>query len=288
MNNYLQAIREFLDKLIENSTPELLKVFKAAMNEIIKEINSLLISFVSDGKIDVPKKKRYELVKKLNTVLNKQAKIIGKKDLEVTGKILNETTTESFYQTAFIIEAGIAKTLNVNPLKANEIKAIVNTPIEKKMYSDRIWKNKDKLIKQISYSFEQAMLNGTDPRKLSKQVKDIFGVSAYESQRLINNEVARVSRQAQDQVYEKSGVVRKVMFDATLDSKTSKYCRAHDGKVYEFGKHPRIPEDTHIGCRSDIVPYIDGWKPKFKKDNETKEIIPYKQYNKWAKDKGYK
>lgn len=288
MNNYLQAIREFLDALISKSTPELLKVFKAAMNEIIKEINNLLISFVSDGKIDVPKKKRYELVNKLNTVLNKQAKIIGQKDLEVTSKILNESTTESFYQTAFLIEAGIAKVLNVNPLKANEIKAIVNTPIEKQMYSDRIWKNKDKLVKQIRYSFEQSMLKGTDPRKLAKEVKDIFGVSAYESQRLINNEVARVSRQAQDQAYEKSGVVKKVMFDATLDSKTSKYCRAHDGKVYTFGEHPRIPEDTHVGCRSDIVPVIDGWKPKFKKDNETKELIPYKQYNEWAKDKGYK
>ncbi|WP_425203989.1 minor capsid protein [Priestia megaterium] len=287
MNKYLQAIREFLNKLIDKNTPELLKVFKVAMNEIIKEINNLLIEFVTDGKIDVPRKKRYELVNKLNTVLNKQAKIIGQKDVEVTTKILNETTTNSFYRTAFMIEAGLASVLNVNPLKTNEIKAIVNTPINEEMFSDRIWKNKQKLVKQVKYSVERAMINGDDPRKLAKQVKDIFGVSAYESKRLISNEVARVSRQAQDQAYEKSGVVKEVMFDATLDSKTSKYCRAHDGKIYKFGEHPRIPEDTHVGCRSDIVPVIKGWKPKFKKDNETKEIIPYKQYNDWAKDKGY-
>lgn len=289
MLRFLRFINKIIDQIVDGSIDLLLKVFKSSLKTVQKEIASLLLDYLTDGKIDVPKKQRYKLLKQLDKTLIKQAKVIGKKDIEVTTNILNEATETSYYYNGFLLESGLEEAIKLKPLKENELKAIVNTPIKEEMFSDRIWKNKDKLIKQIRYSVEQAMIHGKDPRKLAKEVKDMFGVTAYESRRLINNEVARVSRQAQDQVYEQNkDIVQKVMFDATLDKKTSKFCRSHDGKIYEFGKHPRIPEDSHVGCRSDIIPIIDDWKPKFKKDNESKEIIPYEQYDEWMKDKGFK
>lgn len=292
LNKYFLLIKTILEQLVTGNINGLLSVFKSSFNTVQKDINTLLIPYMIDGQLHVPKKQRYKLMKQLDKTLKKQAKAIGNKDIEVTTNILNEATKESYYRTGFLLEAGLEESFKLKPLKEIELKAIVNTPIKEEMFSDRIWKNKEKLVKQVRYSFEKAMIDGTDPRKLAKEVQRTFGVSAYESKRLINNELARISRQAQDQVYDQSGIVKKVMFDATLDKKTSKYCREHDGKIYDFGEHPRIPEDTHVTCRSDIIPIIDEWKPRVKKENiknedGVKPIVDYSNYEEWMKERGF-
>lgn len=43
---------------------------------------------------------------------------------------------------------------------------------------------------------------------------------------------------------------------ATLDSRTTPFCRAHDGRIYPVGVGPRPP--THWNCRSIRVPVLDG------------------------------
>jgi SPP1 gp7 family putative phage head morphogenesis protein len=292
LNKYLQLLRTIIEQLVTGNITELLRFIKSSLGIVQKDINSLLLPYIVDGQLIVPKKQRYKLLKKLDKTLLKQAKELGEKDIEVTTKLLNEAASESYYRTAFLMESGQDKPIDVKPLKSNEMKAIINTPVKEEMFSDRIWKNKKKLVKQVRYSVEQALINGTDPKKLAKEVKRIFGVSTYESERLIFNEVARVHRQAQDQVFEQMKV-KKVMFDATLDKKTSKYCREHDGRIYEFGKHPNIPEDSHVGCRSDIIPVVDGWKPTVKKENiknedGVKPLIDYSNYEEWMKHKGFK
>lgn len=45
-------------------------------------------------------------------------------------------------------------------------------------------------------------------------------------------------------------------FVATLDSRTTPVCRAHDGKQYPIGKGPNPP--LHVACRSLRVAVIDG------------------------------
>jgi SPP1 gp7 family putative phage head morphogenesis protein len=291
MLKFLQLIKTFIETLVLGNLTDLLKVFNTASKTVQKEINTLLMGYMVDGKLQVSKKQRYQLLKKLDKTLLKQAKVIGNKDIEVTTKILNEVTTESYYRTAFMMEAGLDEPIKVSPLTDNKLKAIVNTPIKEEMFSDRIWKNKKKLVNQIRYSVEEALIKGTDPRKLAKEVQRMFGSSAYESKRLIFNEVARVQSQARDQVYEQQDV-KKVMFDATLDKKTSKFCREHDGRIYTFGEHPKIPEETHVSCRSDVVPIVDGWSPKSKRENIKNEdgekpIIDYSTYPEWMKNKGF-
>jgi SPP1 gp7 family putative phage head morphogenesis protein len=293
LSKYLQLIRTVIESLIKGDMAGLLKAFKSSLNIVQGDILSTLSDYMVDGKLDVPLNKRKKIMKKINKTILKEAKLLRGKDVEITTYILNQAAEESYYRTGFLLESGLDEAIKLKPLKENELKAIVNTPIKEEMFSDRIWKNKQKLVKHVRFAVEKAMLDGTDPRKLAREIKRIFGVSTYESQRLINNELARVSRQAQDQVYEQSGVVEKVLFDATLDKKTSKFCREHDGRIYKFGEHPKIPEETHVTCRSDIIPLIDGWTPRKKKENiknadGEKPIIDYSNFEQWMKNKGFK
>jgi SPP1 gp7 family putative phage head morphogenesis protein len=291
MIKFLQLLRTFIEALVPGNLKGLFSVFNSSLKTVQAEINTLLMDHMVDGQLQVSRKQRYDLIKQLDKTLIKQAKIMGDKDIEVTTEILNEVAETSYYRTGYLLEAGLDDPLPVSKLKQNQIAALVNTPINGEMFSSRIWSNKQKLVKQVRYSVEQALINGTDPRKLSREVRRMFNVTAYESERLINTEVARVMRQAQDQVFEQSGV-KKVMYDATLDKKTSKFCREHDGRIYNFGEHPKIPEESHPNCRSDIIPIVDGWTPRKKRENiknedGVKPVIDYSNYKEWLEQRGF-
>ncbi|MEG1314066.1 MAG: minor capsid protein, partial [Bacilli bacterium] len=74
---------------------------------------------------------------------------------------------------------------------------------------------------------------------------------------------------------------------ATLDNKTSKICRSYDGKVFDIDDINKPIPPLHPFCRSCLINIpFDNWQPKKRKDNETKEIIDYVDYDKWKSDKG--
>ncbi len=142
-------------------------------------------------------------------------------------------------------------------------------------YSDRIWKNKDWMVNKLYESLGQAIYDGKDVGKLAKEMSNIFGSSAYQSQRLINNELSRIIFNAQDQIYKDSDVVGgEIMFVATLDDRTTELCQGLDGTVFKLtDRYPKIPTETHINCRSTYVPVVKGWNPKVRRDQEAKEIL---------------
>lgn len=51
-------------------------------------------------------------------------------------------------------------------------------------------------------------------------------------------------------------IVKKEVYVATLDSRTTPICRSLDGKVFPQGEGPKPP--IHLNCRSVRVPAIDG------------------------------
>ena len=82
--------------------------------------------------------------------------------------------------------------------------------------------------------------------------------------------------------------IKKQLFCATLDRKTSKICQSLDGKIYDFDEvHKRIPP-LHPNCRACLIDIVEGWKPTQRMDNETKKRINYKSYKEWKNEKNIK
>ena len=83
--------------------------------------------------------------------------------------------------------------------------------------------------------------------------------------------------------------VEQVMWSATLDMKTCSECGDLDGKIFDINDPGKPENPLHLNCRCCWmnVPY-EGWSPTQRRDNETKEIIPYTTYNKWRDNKAIK
>lgn len=288
MNKEVQRIRRLIERQASGDLKPLLSAYRRSQKRVEGELARLTSKYIEDGVLKISDQQRYSVLINLNRQITEQAQSLGAIELQETTSILKGAYQESYYRTAYNLDRGLIQPVSFSLLRPEFVSAAVNMPIDGKMFSDRIWTNKDKLVIRTRELLERNMIDGTDPKKLARELRNEFGTSAYESTRLVQNEVARCTRQAQDMIYEESGVVAELMFDATLDNDTSDICEELDGKRFPIDNKPEIPEDTHVGCRSDYIPVVEGWEPTRKLDNETKKDIDYTSYPKWKESQGVK
>jgi len=286
LSDEIRKLRRRQERLASRNMTPVLQAYRRALKRIRGEMANLTVEHVKDGKLSLSQHNRLEILKDLENQIVEEAQKIGGIELEKTTTILNEAYEDTYYRTAYTLDRGFEQTVSFSLLRPEMVEAAVATPIAGEMFSDRIWKNKDKLTVRLRDLLERNLIDGQDPAKLARELKNEFGTSAYESTRLVQNEVARVTRQASDSIYEQSNVIQELMFDAILDNKTSEFCENHDGRTYPIDDKPEIPDDTHVGCRSDYIPVVEGWEPSKKYDNEAKKEIDYTSVNTWKQSKG--
>jgi SPP1 gp7 family putative phage head morphogenesis protein len=256
---------------------------KKSLDGLHTVVGALFIAYAVNGllKMNASQKANSGIKEHLKTM----GKDLGDSEIAKVTDILAKTYSDTYYKNAFVMDSGIKVDLKFDILKKEFIDAAVNQKFKEELFSDRIWKNKADMIDKLQSSITECMKGNTTIDKIVKDIRDTFNTTAYESQRLVQTENARIQTQASYDIGISSGV-EKVMWSATLDSKTAEEDADLDGKVWGINEdHPEPP--LHPSCRCCLinVPY-EGWTPTQRKDNETKDIIDYKDYATWKNDKG--
>ena len=141
------------------------------------------------------------------------------------------------------------------------IKTIIEYPYAGKMFSDRIWDNKDALVKHIKQNLTAGIIRGDSIQKIARQLKKDLNVLYYQAERLVRTETNYAMNQGHLKGYADSGVVEKYEFLAAIDSRTSKLCKNQNGKVYKLSEatvgvnYPPV----HCNCRSTVIPILEDW-----------------------------
>lgn len=285
----VQDLREEMEKYGDKSMDVVYKAYQKSLESIQMQIARIYMDYSKNGELLISRWQRFNVLKRLEEQIKEQAKILGKLDEQTTTELLKEIYKESFYKAAYMIDKGLEMSINFAILRPEFIQAAVFMPIEGEMFSDRIWRNKEKLVGKLRSEIERGMILGDSIDKMARRIRRIFGSSAYESKRLMRTEMARCMSMAQDKIYRESGVVKQILFDATLDQKTSYICQEHDGHLYDIeSDYPKPP--LHPNCRSCIVPVVDGWSPTKKRENiknsnNEKPLIDYSSYETWKASK---
>lgn len=125
-------------------------------------------------------------------------------------------------------------------------------------FSERIWKNKDKLINEVHTTLTQNILRGQDPQKAIDTIAKKMQTSKYNAGRLVMTEEAYFSSAAQKEAFAELGVEQYEIV-ATLDTHTSDICRSLDGKVYPMKDYQAgvTAPPFHVWCRSTTAPYFE-------------------------------
>ena len=284
--------RELIEKIKTDSE----KYTDAQMKEIYKEQNASLktleallgamfIKYGVDGLLKMTSKQKGSMGFK--QMLKSIGKTLGTSEVAKVADIMSNVFKDTYYKSAFTMEMGMPINLKFDMINKEFINQAVNKKFKGESFSDRIWKNKGLLIDRLQGSLEDAMKGKTTIDKVARNIKKTFNTTAYESRRLVQTEAGRMAVDAQEAIARSSGV-EEVTWNATLDNLTADYDASLDDIVWGINEnHPKPIYDTHPLCRCILASVVSkNWKPTQRKDNITKELIPYQTYAEWAKKKG--
>ena len=207
-------------------------------------IGLIYIKYAVDGLLNLTGKQKTTILKDVNDKLSKIVKDLGDAEVKKVSSILAKTYKDTYYKNAFVMDKlGISSNFNI--LKEEFIDTAINREYLGETFSSRIWADKQFMMDKLYSLIKDASTGGTTIDQIGKQIKDTFGVTAYESRRLIRTEVAKNAVDAQEQIGKDAGC-EQVMWSATLDMKTAEYDASLDGQVWGIDEdHPQPVYDTH-------------------------------------------
>lgn len=235
-------------------------------NKLLLELNTLVM------------RKRISRLDKLYGDTLKNLYTLGSEAEKSITNFLSGVYKDNYYENIFDIGKSISIKKSAIEVDNKKVGKVLNSSWSGKNYSQRIWKNTDKLAKLIKNEITDGFHRGVSINKMAKLVQQRMNVGKYEATRLVRTEMNYVQNQAAlDSI--KDADMKYYIFLATLDKKTSTLCRAHDRKVYPVDSATpgtNMPP-LHPHCRSTIAgnltDYDTGRGKRSARDKNGKRII---------------
>ncbi|MDX5476491.1 MAG: minor capsid protein [Bacillaceae bacterium] len=282
LNNSLISL---LEKLLNESDDKfniVLRQYKNSKDKVKQLVAKLYMDHAIDGMLDYNQVYMTTIIDDFNKNLSDELNKIGTLEILTTTAILGEAFTNSYYKTAFTLQQSVGVSINFDKVNESILNEFINQNWSGKHFSERIWTNQQALREALSFNLERGIREGQKLDKIAKEFDKQFNSKAYQSQRLVRTETAKIIQDSRDKIYEENGITQ-VQWLATLDDVTSDICSELDGQIFDIDNKPDCP--AHPNCRSTLVPVIEIGT-NVRKDNETKEYIPYATYREWEKANG--
>ena len=227
--------------------------------------------------------------------IQQQIEVLYGNQVDGLDELMHNMYTEGFNRSAYTLDTGMGVHYNLATTDPRRIDAIINRPWadDGKTFSERLWRDKDKLVNALQQEMTQAVTRGDKLGDAVKNISNRMGAAKSSAARLVMTESAFISGRAQRDCFKDLGV-DTYEYVATLDRKTSETCRALDGKVFDIDdyKPGTNAPPMHCWCRSCIVPYFDDMEMLGKRaarDPETGKTILVPEdmtYREWEKKYG--
>lgn len=284
VNTTLEALEEQF-KILDKKLKVLYKKYSTNEEMLKKEMAMLMFEYeVVEERLKMTAKEQRQATKNINEIINQ----ITMEEYALEKELIEEVKTlgKDLYSYKQVL-LSVVIDLSMIPLDLKKLDKIIKTEIDGKLWSDRLWKNKKMVRDKLKLHLQKLVRGETDINKIKKDLFQTIKHKRYVTERLFRNELARVQTAIENEFCENEGIEWQ-LFIATLDGKTSEICRGYDGKYFKINdlNKPNPPTGTHINCRSCLVSVISPtWKPRTRRDNETKEIIKWITYKEWLKGK---
>lgn len=195
-----------------------------------------------------------------------------------------ETIYTAYHYAAYNLSKGTGVAPVFAQLNDRTINRILATKFYGKNYSDRIWKNGDRLTKAIKAELATAVASGQSQTKTARMMRDKYNVTRYEASRLIRTETNHFNTLGSIENYKSVGL-EQFVYVATLDSRTSSICQSLDGQRFPVDDTANYPP-KHPNCRSTTRAYLGKeYEPdkRIMRNPETgkNRYIPNMSYEQW-------
>lgn len=292
------------EKLISRHEKALLKNYRTALEEIKKKIAIMYEKYGDD--VNFSDMVSYNRLTNLEQQIADEIKKLTNEVIKTTTSTLKDIYSEQFYRAGFAFEQSLGAKLGFGLLNPDVIKASVLNPMDRITWPDRMKDHAQQFVKQIQSGLTQGLIQGEGYGKIAKRIVDKTGINAGKVIRIVRTEGHRVRSAADLVAYDKTqaaadrlGIKTVKVWVATLDNRTRDSHGAMDGQeadkdgMFTFpggAKTPapgiQGPPEEVINCRCTTMMQFKDFPPAFRKDNETKGIIKYQNYEEWKIAKG--
>jgi SPP1 gp7 family putative phage head morphogenesis protein len=251
-----KQIKDFYEKYGENPAEELSNKnwqrYKKRLRDMAKAnpqdktLQKLAKQNIPKYKIDRLRALELDLQMQLTEATNGQAKGIYN-TLDDVAKVSQATLANRMNK---------ALGLTFNAISANKMKQILMSDWSGANWSERLWKDREKVGKKLTEVLEKGIPQGVSLQKMSRELRDLTGESFNNAFRLIRTEAGHIDSVVTLEGYKQAqidlGEKLKYKYDAFLDSRTSKICREMNDKIFwvdeaELGVNFPV---LHPNCRS--------------------------------------
>lgn len=241
-------------KNADNLDKEVTKNFAKAYKELEKELYTFAGKYGKDGELTYSKQRVVQLLKLLKPHIDE---INVKYEKSLTDHLIN-TYDNNYFTGLYELSSGTDLYSSFVALDKRTIKQAVSFPWSGENFSDRIYGNKQKLLRTLKSEITNSLIRGDSLQQTSKTVAKRLGVSVSDATRLTQTETGAVITSSNKRMYKDFGL-EMYRYLATLDDRTSKVCQSLDGRVFEVEEMTSgvNAPPMHPRCRSTTVPEFE-------------------------------
>ncbi|HAT4312912.1 TPA: hypothetical protein I9097_000143 [Clostridium perfringens] len=204
-----------------------------------------------------PYKARITRLEALKESIYINTKLLSQEEFKLSTSDYIDNMNEAYYRNIFDIQKGIGLGFTFSEMPIDFIEEVLRNKWSGENYSKRIWNNSDVLADRLEEVIRSGLMSGKSSKRMAKELDDLSSYGKFASERLIRTETTYVTNMAEIESYKECNI-KKCVFLATLDLRTSKICRSMDGKVLIVGKAKpgvNLPP-LHPFCRSTTIAYL--------------------------------
>ena len=279
----LLGLIDGLDHEVENNQlKEIFKLHKKEQDKILEQVADITLKYnILDNKLDIPIKERKKIKQKMSKSIDKATSTEYKNEIKVMDELLKVNAADRYTMNTYFYSKAFKINYNLKKLPNKEIKRIINEKVKGELWSDRLWRHKKQLNKQLRKDIYNLLDGKTNVNNIAEDIAKKYKQSFGRARTLVRTETTRVQSEI-NEVWASDNGIEQQMFVATLDDRTSDECEEYDGNIFDIDDSSKPIPPLHPNCRSALVdiPY-EGWKPTIRIDNITKQNINYVDYKTW-------
>lgn len=250
MNNYWKNRIEQDEKraqaIAKNYSKLEQKYYKDALEILDGKINRLYTKIKWGGAETVSRSELWEYSHYLDLKdeIMKQCQLIGEGQITLTEAAINEVFETTLGMT-------IGEGVQISGFNKYTADKFLNSNWCGLNYSERIYKNTNVLAARLNMHISDMVVLGRSPEDIKKEIRQEFGVSYREADRLIRTEASYAFNSAAIQRY-KDGNIKKV--EILVEKDACPHCLALKNQEYDIASAPLLP--MHPNCRCAYIPVV--------------------------------
>lgn len=279
---YMQLyFTEELNRQADEEILELHKEQKENRDSILNQIAKIMLSYpIIESIMSIGGSDKLKLKKQLNTLIQNKIQSELNSETLKTKELLKSTGKNKYDINNYINDIGMNVNWDIKPIKDKTLNDIINKKVDDKTWDDRLWNNKNDLQKDLKTEIDNFLNGKTTVNEIEDKIKKKYNENAYESKRLVQDNVARVQEGVNEQ-WRQDHNVKWVLYMATLCHKTCGKCSQYDGKDYPANKKP-VDLPQHPFCKCTYVNLLSkDWRTSQRLDNVIKEKVNWQTYEEW-------